>query len=232
MRILIIEDDSQLVQGLVGTFEAAGFTADSVADGRTADEVLRRQQFDLVVLDVGLPGLDGYEVVRRMRQREQGLPVLMLTARDAVADRVHGLNMGADDYLLKPFDNEELIARTRALLRRRNADRQSRITHGPLEMDFESRRCFIDGAPLELPLREWALLEFLLRNVEKVVSKERIIAAVCRWDDDMSPNAVEVYISRLRAKLELYGIRIRTIRGFGYMLSAWQQEQQKQAVQH
>lgn len=222
MRILIVEDDPLLADGLLRTFNSRGFVADAVTDGRSADHLLRRESFDLVVLDVGLPGIDGYEILRRMRAREQGCAVLMLTARDAVQDRVHGLNLGADDYLLKPFDHDELIARVNALLRRQKVDRQPRIVHGPFEMDLEARRSFLNGEPIELPLREWALLEFLLRNCEKVVSKERIIAAVCRWDDSMSPNAVEVYVSRLRSKLEPHGIQIRTVRGFGYMLSAWQ----------
>ena len=222
MRILIVEDDPLLADGLVRTFTSHGFVADRVDNGRLADELLRRDAFDLVVLDVGLPGLDGFEVVRRLRARGQGVPVLMLTARDAVQDRVHGLNLGADDYLLKPFETEELTARAAALVRRARAAHGDRITHGPLVMDLAARRCFLDGAPLELPLREWTLLEYLLRNVEKVVNKDQIIAAVCRWDEEMSPNAVEVYVSRLRAKLEPAGVHIRTVRGFGYMLQAWQ----------
>ena len=221
MRVLIVEDDALLADGLVRTFAAQGFVADRVDNGRTADDLLRREPFDLVVLDVGLPGLDGFEVVRRARARQQMMPVLILTARDAVQDRVHGLNLGADDYLLKPFDLDELMARANALVRRSRAQQHDRITHGPLEMDFVARRCFLDGQPIDLPLREWTLLEFLLRNVEKVVNKEQIIAAVCRWDEEMSSNAVEVYVSRLRTKLESHGIRIRTVRGFGYMLHAW-----------
>lgn len=221
MRVLIVEDDALLADGLVRTFAANGFVADRVDNGRTADDLLRREPFDLVVLDVGLPGLDGFEVVRRARARQQMMPVLILTARDAVQDRVHGLNLGADDYLLKPFDLDELMARANALVRRSRAQQHERIAHGPLEMDFVARRCFVGGEPLELPLREWTLLEFLLRNVEKVVNKEQIIAAVCRWDEEMSSNAVEVYVSRLRTKLDPHGIRIRTVRGFGYMLHAW-----------
>lgn len=221
MRALIVEDDALLADGLLRTFAANGFAADRVDNGRTADNLLRREDFDLIVLDVGLPGLDGFEVVRRLRARQQTMPVLILTARDAVADRVHGLNLGADDYLLKPFDIDELIARAQALVRRSRATQHNRIVHGPLEIDFSARRCFLHGQPLELPLREWMLLEYLLRNVKKVVNKDQIIAAVCRWDEDMSANAVEVYMSRLRTKLEPAGIRIRTVRGFGYMLQAW-----------
>ena len=222
MKILIVEDDPLLADGLVRTFSSHHFVPDRVDNGRLADELLRHDAFDLVVLDVGLPQMDGFEVVRRLRARGQTVPVLMLTARDAVQDRVHGLNLGADDYLLKPFETDELIARAQALVRRARAAHSDRITHGPLTMDLGARRCFLGEEPLELPLREWSLLEYLLRNVEKVVNKDQIIAAVCRWDEEMSLNAVEVYVSRLRNKLEPAGVRIRTVRGFGYMLHAWQ----------
>ncbi|UCE31661.1 MAG: response regulator transcription factor [Burkholderiales bacterium] len=223
MKALIVEDDRLLSDGIARTLAANGFVAEHVDDGGSADGVLRREPFDLVVLDIGLPGLDGFEVVRRMRARGQQTPVLVLTARDAVQDRVLGLNLGADDYLPKPFDKDELVARANALVRRSRVETERRVVHGPLEVDFGARRAFLGGQPLELPLREWMLLEYLLRNVEKVVNKEQIIAAICRWDEEISPNAIEVYTSRLRAKLEPHGIRIRTIRGFGYMLMAWQQ---------
>lgn len=220
MRVLIVEDDPLLADGLTRTFNGQGFVADTVASGYSADELLRRDPFDLLVLDVGLPGIDGFEVARRVRRRGDAVPILMLTARDAVQDRVHGLNVGADDYVQKPFDKDELLARAHALVRRSRAAQRDVVSHGRLEMDCAARRCFAGGVPLELPPREWLLLEYLLRNVERVVNKEQIIAAVCRWDDDMSGNAVEVYVSRLRAKLEPHGVRIRTVRGFGYMLQA------------
>ncbi|HMN63477.1 MAG: response regulator transcription factor [Burkholderiaceae bacterium] len=220
MRVLIVEDDPLLADGLTRTFNGHGFVADTVDNGRSADILLERDPFDLVVLDVGLPGIDGFEVARRARQRGSTVPILMLTARDAVHDRVHGLNVGADDYVQKPFDKDELLARAHALVRRSRAQRHDTISHGRLVMDCAARRCFVDGAALDLPPREWLMLEYLLRNVERVVNKRQIVAAMCRWDEDMSDNAVEVYVSRLRAKLEPHGIRIRTVRGFGYMLQA------------
>ncbi|MCM5571124.1 response regulator transcription factor [Burkholderiaceae bacterium FT117] len=220
MRVLIAEDDPLLADGLTRTFNGHGHVADAVGDGRRADDLLRRDTFDLLVLDVNLPGIDGFEVARRARARGMAIPILMLTARDAVQDRVHGLNVGADDYLQKPFDKEELLARANALVRRSRAQRADTIVHGPLVMDLAARRCFVDGDPLDLPPREWLLLEYLLRNVERVVTKDQIVAAVCRWDEDMSGNAIEVYVSRLRAKLEPHDVRIRTVRGFGYMLQA------------
>lgn len=219
MRVLIVEDDPLLADGLTRTFNLHGFVADAVDNGRSADILLERDPFDLVVLDVGLPGIDGFEVARRARQRGSTVPILMLTARDAVHDRVHGLNLGADDYVQKPFDRDELLARAHALVRRSRAQ-QDTISHGRLVMDRAARRCFVDGEPLELSPREWTMLEYLLRNVERVVNKRQIVAATCRWDEDMSDNAVEVHVSRLRAKLEPHDIRIRTVRGFGYMLPA------------
>jgi two-component system OmpR family response regulator len=151
------------------------------------------------------------------------MPVLVLTARDAVDDRVRGLDLGADDYMAKPFAMPELTARVRALLRRSQAHGDPRIVHGPLAIDTVARRAFLRGEPLELAAREWAVLEVLLAKVEKIVSKEAIIQAVAGWGDDLSPNAIEVYISRLRSKLEPAGIRIRTVRGFGYMLEEFKE---------
>jgi len=146
------------------------------------------------------------------------MPVLLLTARDKVDDRVHGLDLGADDYMVKPFAMPELTARVRALLRRSQSQAGPRVGHGPLTLDMAARRAFLGGAPLELAAREWSVLEVLLGRVERVVSKEAIIQAVAGWGEELSPNAIEVYVSRLRAKLEPAGIRIRTVRGFGYML--------------
>jgi DNA-binding response OmpR family regulator len=146
------------------------------------------------------------------------MPVLVLTARDAVGDRVHGLDLGADDYMTKPFALPELAARARALIRRGQAGTGSRTSHGPLVLDRAARRAFLQGNPLELAAREWAVLQILIEKVEKVVSKEAFIESLTNWEEGLSANAIEVYISRLRAKLEPAGIRIRTVRGFGYML--------------
>ena len=188
------------------------------ATGSDALEATRSRRFDLMLLDIGLPGIDGYEVLRRLRGTQDATPVLVLTARDHINERVYGLDLGADDYLAKPFAMAELGARVRALLRRAQMRLSPRITHGPLSMDKAARRAYLAGEPLDLTAREWGVLEVLLQKVEKIVSKDSIINWVAGWDGELSPNAVEVYISRLRAKLEPAGIRIRTVRGFGYML--------------
>ncbi len=218
MRILIVEDDPSLASGLSRILEAEGYAVDIASRGEQAIEAARQERFDLVILDIGLPGIDGFEVLRRLRGGESRMPVLVLTARDAVGDRVHGLDLGADDYMAKPFAMPELAARVRALIRRSQAQTGPRITHGPLVLDTVARRAYLEGEPLELAAREWAVLEVLLGKVEKIVSKESIIQAVAGWDEELSPNAIEVYISRLRSKLERSGIHIRTVRGFGYML--------------
>jgi two-component system OmpR family response regulator len=225
MRILIVEDDSTLGSGLVRILQAEGYAVDLMPRGEQAVLAAERERFDLVILDVGLPGIDGFEVLRRLREGAQRMPVLVLTARDTVDDRVHGLDLGADDYMAKPFAMPELAARVRALIRRSQAQSGPRVVHGPLALDTVARRAFLRGAPLELAAREWAVLEVLLARVERIVSKESIIQAVASWGDELSPNAIEVYVSRLRGKLEPAGIRIRTVRGFGYMLEEYAEVQ-------
>jgi two-component system OmpR family response regulator len=228
MRLLIIEDDAPLASGLRRMLEAEGHAVDVTDRGEDAVLAAAHERFDLVILDIGLPRMDGFEVLRRLRSAasansEPPMPVLVLTARDAVEDRVRGLDLGADDYMVKPFALPELTARVRALLRRSQAHGGPRIVHGPLALDTVARRAFLRGEPLELAAREWAVLEVLLAKVEKIVSKEAIIQAVAGWGDELSPNAIEVYVSRLRAKLEPAGIRIRTVRGFGYMLEEFRE---------
>jgi two-component system OmpR family response regulator len=221
MRLLIVEDDAPLASGLQRILEAEGHAVDVTPRGEEAVLAASQEKFDLVILDIGLPQMDGFEVLRRLRAGVGGsgpMPVLVLTARDAVDDRVRGLDLGADDYMVKPFAMPELTARVRALLRRSQAHGGPRIAHGPLQLDTVARRAFLRNEPLELAAREWAVLEVLLARVEKIVSKEAIIQAVAGWGDDLSPNAIEVYVSRLRSKLEPAGIKIRTVRGFGYML--------------
>jgi two-component system, OmpR family, response regulator len=221
MRLLIVEDDAPLASGLQRILEAEGHAVDVTARGEEAVLAASQEKFDLVILDIGLPQMDGFEVLRRLRAGIPGggpMPVLVLTARDAVDDRVRGLDLGADDYMVKPFAMPELTARVRALLRRSQAHGGPRIAHGPLQLDTVARRAYLKNEPLELAAREWAVLEVLLARVEKIVSKEAIIQAVAGWGDDLSPNAIEVYVSRLRSKLEPAGIKIRTVRGFGYML--------------
>jgi len=225
MRILIVEDDDVLGSGLMRILQAEGYAVDLMPRGEQAVLAAGRERFDLVILDVGLPGIDGFEVLRRLRGDAQRMPVLVLTARDTVDDRVHGLDLGADDYMAKPFAMPELVARVRALIRRSQAQSGPRVVHGPLALDTVARRAFLRGAPLDLAAREWAVLEVLLARVERIVSKESIIQAVASWGDELSPNAIEVYVSRLRAKLEPAGVRIRTVRGFGYMLEAYAEAQ-------
>jgi len=165
--------------------------------------------------------MDGFSWLRRLRSRGEEQAVLVLTARDAVSDRVHGLKLGADDYLPKPFAPEELTARVSALARRGRAMRSRLIEHGPLTIDLARKRAMISGKPIDLPQREHAILEYLFSNVDAIVGKEKIASAVASWDEHISANAIEVHISRLRAKLEPAGIRIRTVRGLGYIVEPW-----------
>jgi two-component system OmpR family response regulator len=218
VRLLIVEDDTSLATGLMRALSNEGYDVSAAVNGEEALERIRSEPYDLLVLDIGLPGIDGFEVLRRLRAGGYALPVLILTARDAVDDRVRGLDLGADDYMPKPFALPELAARVRALGRRGRGQVGPRIVHGPLVLDTAARRAWLNGEPLEMAAREWSVLQVLLERVERTVSKEAIIEAVAGLSDDLSLNAIEVYVSRLRAKLEPAGIRIRTVRGFGYML--------------
>ncbi|MEW5888377.1 MAG: response regulator transcription factor [Pseudomonadota bacterium] len=219
MRVLLVEDDATLADGILRFLEQEGYRAHWAASGEEADRRLGEEAFDLLVLDIGLPGRDGFEVLRRLRsQPGRTLPVLILTARDAVEDRVRGLDLGADDYMVKPFALPELGARLRALGRRRQQEQNLAIRHGPLLLDTAAHRAWLRGEPLELTVREWAVLGVLLSRTGQVVSKEQIIRAITPLEGELSANAVEVYVSRLRTKLEPAGIRIRTVRGFGYVL--------------
>jgi len=218
MNVLLVEDDAVLSDGIARILLGAGHAVEARATGSDALEATRSGRFDVMLLDIGLPGIDGYEVLRRLRGAHDATPVLVLTARDHINERVYGLDLGADDYLAKPFAMAELGARVRALLRRAQSRSAPRITHGPLVMDKAARRAYLAGEELDLAAREWAVLEVLLQKVEKIVSKDSIINWVAGWDAELSPNAIEVYVSRLRAKLEPASIRIRTVRGFGYML--------------
>ncbi len=218
VRLLIVEDDTSLATGLMRALSNEGYDVSAAVNGEEALERVRSEPYDLLVLDIGLPGIDGFEVLRRLRASGYALPVLILTARDAVDDRVRGLDLGADDYMPKPFALPELAARVRALGRRGRGQVGPRIVHGPLVLDTAARRAWLNGEPLEMAAREWSVLQVLLERVERTVSKEAIIEAVAGLSDDLSLNAIEVYVSRLRAKLEPAGIRIRTVRGFGYML--------------
>ena len=223
VRILIVEDDAALASGIARILEGEGHAVDVMAKGEEAVLGARQERFDTIILDVGLHGIDGFEVLRRLRAAGDRTPVLILTARDALDDRVRGLDLGADDYMAKPFAMPELTARVRALVRRSQAQTGPRIVHGPLVMDTLARRAQLAGQPLDLAAREWAVLEVLLARVEKIVSKEAIIQAVASWGEELTTNAIEVYVSRLRSKLEPAGVKIRTVRGFGYMLEEFKE---------
>ena len=218
MRLLIVEDDDLLASALTRSITGLGHAVDRVATGEQGALALRQEHFDVAILDVGLPGIDGFEVLRRIRQQEDYVAVLMLTARDAVEDRVHGLDLGADDYLVKPFALSEFEARIRALIRRRGANAGPQIIHGDLTMDTVGHRAWVSGEPLNLTVREWTILEYMLLRSGKVISKERLMQVLCSWSNDISANAIEVHMSRLRSKVECGGVSIRTVRGFGYLL--------------
>jgi DNA-binding response OmpR family regulator len=216
MQILLVEDDAVLADGLCRVLQGQGMQVELAHDGMRADQLLQAGSYVVAVLDIGLPGIDGFEVVRRLRARGSSMPVLLLTARDAVEDRVQGLELGADDYLVKPFATAELVARIRALARR-NAPAAAALVAGRLTLDVAARRARVGDKALDLSVREWAVLEYLLQHTGRVVSKQQIVDAIQPWGDDLTLNAVEVYVSRLRAKLEDAGVAIRTIRGFGYL---------------
>jgi two-component system OmpR family response regulator len=191
---------------------------DCVGTGDQADHVLLAQNYDLVILDLGLPKLDGFEVLRRLRHRGSKIPVLILTARDGLDERVRGLDLGADDYLTKPFDLPDLEARVRALIRRGQSGGGSMLTHGTLQLDTAGRRATLNGAPLDLSARELGVLEVLMLRSGRVVNKEQLAEQLYGWDEEVGANAIEVYVHRLRRKLEPAGVVIRTIRGLGYLL--------------
>jgi DNA-binding response OmpR family regulator len=217
MRILLVEDDNALRDTLVQALSQAGYGVDPVADGRVADHALATGGYDLVVLDLGLPDMDGTEVLRRMRSRLDRTPVLVLSARDDIAERVHGLKIGADDYLTKPFALPELEARVEALIRRSTGG-ISQLVHGPLVLDTTHRTLSMNGSPLELSLRELEILEALMQGAGQVIIKTRLAQQISQWDAEVGTNAIEVYVHRLRKKLEPCGVRIRTIHGLGYLL--------------
>ena len=218
MRILIAEDDQVLADGLLRSLRASGAAVDHVASGSEADAALMANEFDLLILDLGLPRLHGFDVLRKLRGRGSSLAVLILTAADAVEERVKGLDLGADDYMAKPFSLQELEARVRALTRRGMGGTSSAIKHGPLVYDQAGRVATIDGKLVELSARELGLLEVLLQRAGRLVSKDQLVERLCEWGEEVSNNAIEVYIHRLRKKIEKGPIRIATVRGLGYCL--------------
>jgi len=218
MHVLLVEDDPQVADSTARALRSQGWVVDVTARGEPVPLSVKQDPYDVVILDIGLQGIDGYETLRRLRAQGSKVPVLMLTARDAVDDRVRGLEGGADDYLVKPFALSELVARVRVLLRRSQSRLSEQLTLGRLRMDLDARRVYINDAPIDLAAREWSVLEYLLTRADKVVAKEQILQAIAGWDESISENAIEVYVSRLRGKIESGGVHIRTVRGFGYLL--------------
>jgi len=218
MKLLLAEDDAMLADALNTQLGGAGFEVEHAPNGAVADYLLHKHTFDIAVLDIGLPMMDGLAVLAHVRQTHPGLPVLLLTARDALDDRVAGLQAGADDYVTKPFDFPELLARLQALLRRSQPANAPALL-GRLTLDHTSRRALVAGEPLDLSGREWGLLALLVQHRDKVVTKEQITQA---WGADGAEvgagNSIEVYIHRLRRKLEDAGLVIRTVRGLGYLM--------------
>ncbi|MDE1160116.1 MAG: response regulator transcription factor [Neorhizobium sp.] len=218
MRILLVEDNAALAEGLVAILRGSGYAVDLVGDGASAEAVAAAENYDLVILDLNLPEMDGLDVLRSMRARQNRAAVMILTARGTPEERVRGLDLGADDYLIKPFDISEFEARVRVLLRRQAGLRSSIVTFGGVTFDLTSRT-FSDGlVPLDIPAREVALLELLFLRAGKVVSKEAINTSLTGFDDELSPNAIEQYVSRLRRRLTAHGLTVRTARGIGYYL--------------
>jgi two-component system OmpR family response regulator len=218
VRILLVEDDVMLANAVARALRQSAHAVDTVASGAEADDYLTVNEYDLVLLDLGLPRLDGFEVLRRLRQRRNPVPVIILTVRDAPEDLVKGLDLGADDYLTKPFNLPELEARVRAVIRRAHASASSELVHGPLRLDMAGRRLYSGDKPVDLSARELAVIELLLLKEGRVVTKQQITEHLYGWEEGSTSNAVEVFIYRLRRKLEPSGVDIRTVRGMGYLI--------------
>ena len=218
MRILLVEDNLSLAEGLQALLQQSGYAVDLVHDGASAEGLIKAESFDLVILDLNLPEMDGIEVLRRMRAAGNAAAVMILTARGTPEERVRGLDLGADDYLIKPFDIGEFEARIRVLLRRQAGLRTATVTFGPLTLDLKSRSFLLHDQRLDLPTRERGLLELLITRAGKVLPKEAIVQSLTSLEDELSPNAIEQYVSRLRKRLAPAGLTVRTARGIGYVL--------------
>ncbi len=216
MRLLLVEDDLMIGETVLDLLRAEGYAVDWVKDGEMADSVLREQSYDLVLLDLGLPKCDGLTVLQRLRARKDRTPVLIATARDAIAQRVEGLDMGADDYIVKPYELDELLARIRALIRRAAGRAEPVYEHMGVSIDPVTREVHADGQPISLSAREWSVLQLLLARPGTVLSRRQLEEKIYSWRDDVSSNAVEVYIHGLRKKLG--ATLIQNVRGVGYMI--------------
>jgi len=216
MRLLLVEDDTMIGEAVLQVLRAEHYAVDWVRDGSMADQALRSEQYDLVLLDLGLPQRDGLEVLRSLRARRNATPVLVATARDAIGDRIAGLDAGADDYVVKPYDIDELLARIRALIRRSAGRGEPVFEHKGVSLNPATREASVHGQPVSLSAREWAVLEALLARPGVVLSRAQLEEKLFSWKDDVSSNAVEVYIHGVRKKLgnEL----IQTVRGLGYLV--------------
>lgn len=218
MRILLAEDDDYLAEAISLALRDGGFSVDKVSSGTDADLAVNASTYDLLILDLGLPKMDGLAVLKLLRSRGQPIPVLILTARDSLQDRVTGLDLGANDYLTKPFDLPELEARIRALIRRDFWGNRTVITHGNLQFDTTERQVTVDGQTVDLSARELAMLEILLQRAGRVVTKRQLAEHLSSWEMEVTNNAIEIIIHRLRKKLEPVGLSLRTMRGLGYLV--------------
>ncbi|MFM2354325.1 MAG: hypothetical protein RLZZ528_61 [Pseudomonadota bacterium] len=218
MRILLVEDDLPLAEALTTLLAGAGYAVDVVHDGLSAETLAQAERYDLVILDLNLPEKDGLSVLRALRGRKNPVAIMILTARGAPAERVRGLDLGADDYMVKPFDVHEFEARVRSVLRRQAGLRASVVEIGGVVLDLTSRQFSVAGAALDLPARELALLELFFLRAGRVVGKEAIVQSLTSIDDSLSDNAIEQYVSRLRRRIQPHGLVLRTARGLGYML--------------
>jgi len=218
VRILIAEDDAELADGLTQALRQSGHAVDRVHDGLLADRALASAPFELLILDLGLPELDGFEVLKRLRQRRNDVMVLILTAEDDIESRIRGLDLGADDFLTKPFALGELEARIRALGRRGQSGSAANAQCGALALDSAGQRIYANGEPVELTRAEFVVLATLIERCGKVVSKSQLFERLYDWETNASQSAVEVYVSRVRKKIEPAGARVRVVRGLGYLL--------------
>jgi two-component system OmpR family response regulator len=222
MRVLIAEDDAAIAAGVAAALRHGGHAVDVVDDGARADAALHDTPYDLLVLDLGLPKLDGSEVLHRLRRRGGEIPVLVITAREGLHERVRVLDLGADDYLVKPFALDEFKARVRALLRRVTSKGTPELKLGHLRVDLPGRRAWIDEAPLELTAREFGVLAALATRVGRLTSRAQLVESLCSWDQELTDNGLDIAVHRLRRKLHGCGTGVRTIRGLGYMLEEGQ----------
>ena len=222
MRVLIIEDEHKIANSIKRGLEMEPYACDVVYDGITGFDMASTEEYDVIVIDIMLPGMDGIQVCQKLREDKNHTPILMLTAKGQVDDKVRGLNAGADDYLVKPFAFEELLARIRALTRRPRKQISTKLSVGDLKLDSLGYKVTRFGSNIELSKKEFALLEYLMRNSGKIVDKEQIISHVWNYDSDILPNTVEVYIGYLRKKIDLAFPKskplIKTVRGFGYKI--------------